>query len=138
KWFDKLSLKKTAVFAGSFVVLTILFVALFNLTVFVPQGKWYNTLTNSGILLYYGNNPTPHSNVAFTSTYPEGLFNPLLNYSFEKTKVPYEELSDKQKSSVSTSFVLNFWKSNPSFLVNRVKEFLFKYWLFPTLEWPQR
>jgi len=138
KWFDKISFKKTAVFAGSLVVMTIVFVALFNLTVFVPQGKWHNTLTNSGILLYFGNNPTPHSNVAFTSTYPEGLFNPLLNYSFEKTKIPYEALSEKEKSSVATSFVLNFWKSNPSFLVNRVKEFLFKYWLFPTLEWPQR
>lgn len=138
KWFDKLSFKKTAVFAGSLVALTIVFVALFNLTVFVPQGKWHNTLTNSGILLYFGNNPTPHSNVAFTSTYPEGLMDPLNNFSIEKKGVGFEELSEKEKSSVATSFVLNFWKGNPSFLVNRVKEFLFKYWLFPNLEWPQR
>jgi len=138
KWFDKLSFKKTAIFAGSLVVLVVVFVAIFNLTVFVPQGKWYNTLTNSGILLYFGNNPTPHSNVAFTSTYPEGLLDPLNNFSVEKKGVVFENLTDKEKSSVATSFVLNFWKSNPSFLVNRVKEFLFKYWFFPTLEWPQR
>lgn len=138
KWFDKISFKKTAVFAGSLFALTIFFVALFNLTVFVPQGKWHNTLTNSGILLYYGNNPTQFSNVAFTSTYPEGLMDPLNNFSVEKKGVVFDELSEKEKSSVATSFVLNFWKSNPSFLVKRVKEFLFKYWFFPTLDWPQR
>jgi hypothetical protein len=138
KWFDKLSFKKVGIFAGSLVVLTIVFVSIFNLTVFVPQGKWYTTLTNSGILLYFGNNPTPHSNVAFTSTYPEGLMDPLNNFSVEKMGVGFENLTDKEKSSVATSFVLNFWKSNPSFLINRVKEFLFKYWFFPNLDWAQR
>lgn len=112
---------------------------IFNSAFFIPQNNESTYfLTNGGPLLYFGNNPTSESNVAFTSRYTDITKQPLVDYASTKGIANISDLSRSEYSSLSTSYVFNFWKQNPSFLFKRVGEFLFSYWLFPSNDWAQR
>ncbi len=120
------------------MVSTLIFIII-NALFFIPAlDRPVFTLSNSGILLYYGNNPTKYSNTAFTSDYPAEMMIPLGDWIKERYELNYGELPIRLQSKYSTKYVLNFWKENPSFLLNRVTTFFFKYWLFPNKQWSQR
>ena len=122
----------------SLIIGFILITLVFNFAFFIPQNDESTYfLSNGGMLLYYGNNPTSESNVAFTSSYTSITQQPLVDYAAKKG-YNYSELSGSDRSSMATSYVFSFWAHHPSFLFKRVSEFMFSYWLFPNNAWSQR
>jgi len=131
----KIISKKFLFFFLGFIIMT----GIFNLFYFIlSNGESCFFLTNGGFMMYLGNNPTPTSNVAFTSQYGKEAYVPLISWVSKEKGLNFSQLSKSEQSSFATKYVLNFWLDNPSFLIKRVYNFLTNYWLYPNDAWAQR
>ncbi len=134
----QLSIKKGLTYVGLTIGGLFVSILLMNIFFFIPiHGEPVYFLSNGGLLLYYGNNPTSEANVAFTSRYTDITNEPLKNF-VESDGRNMSLLTRSEKSSYATKYVLSFWLNNPGYLINRVSEFLFSYWLYPNNQWSQR
>jgi hypothetical protein len=111
---------------------------LINVLFFIPlHGSFVTAPTNGGAVLYYGNNPSAESSVVFTSVYTDATSAPFKEWMVAHGHSP-DGLSNKVQAHYFTQYVVSYWLSHPGFLVRRVAEAFFEYWLFPTDIWSQR